>query len=109
MHHSKPLHISSFIISDILASGIVWTFIALLRKQLLHEEPYTISGLFTQDNFFPITLMLIPVCWVILYCIMGSYNNSVYKKSRLSELTVTFIESFLGSIILLFVLFLNDN
>src|SRR5436189_287666 len=45
MHHYKPLHISSFIISDILASGIVWTF----------------------------------------------------------------IESFLGSIILLFVLFLNDN
>jgi len=88
---------------------IVWTFIALLRKHLLNEEPLTLSGLFTQDNFFPVTLMLIPVYWLILYSIGGSYNNSVYKKSRLSELTVTFIESFLGSIILLFVLFLNDN
>jgi exopolysaccharide biosynthesis polyprenyl glycosylphosphotransferase len=109
MHHSKPLHISLFIISDILASAIVWIIIALLRKHLLNEEPFTISGLFTQGNFFLVTLMLIPVYWLILYSVMGSYNNSVYKKSRLSELTVTFIESFIGSIILLFVLFLNDN
>src|SRR5256885_3646958 len=109
MRHSRALHISVFIISDILASVIVWIFIALLRKHLLSEEPYTISGLFTQDNFFLVTLMLIPVFWLILYSVMGSYNNSVYKKSRLSELTVTSMESFLGSIILLFVLFLNDK
>jgi exopolysaccharide biosynthesis polyprenyl glycosylphosphotransferase len=109
MRHSRPLHISVLIISDILASVIVWAFIALLRKHLLSEELYTIPELFTKDNFFLITLILIPVFWLILYSVMGSYNNSVYKKSRLSELTVTFIESFLGSIILLFVLFLNDN
>src|SRR6476619_5084131 len=109
MNRCRPLHISLYIISDILASVIVWTFIALLRKHLLNEEPLTISGLFTQDHFFPVTLMLVPIYWLILYSIGGAYNNSVYKKSRLSELTVTFIESFLGSIILLFVLFLNDN
>ncbi|HXL58699.1 MAG TPA: sugar transferase [Chitinophagaceae bacterium] len=109
MQNSRPLHISLFIISDITASAIVWTFIALLRKHLLNEEPYTLSGLFMQDNFFPLTLMLIPVFWLILYSVIGSYNGSVYKKSRLSELTVTFIESFFGSIILLFVLFLNDS
>ncbi len=109
MHHSRPLHISLFILSDIIASVIVWIFIALLRKHLLNEAPYTVSGLFTQDNFFPVTLMLIPLFWLILYSVMGSYNNSVYKRSRLSELTITFIESFFGSIILLFVLFLNDR
>jgi exopolysaccharide biosynthesis polyprenyl glycosylphosphotransferase len=109
MHNSRPLHISLFIISDIITSVIVWIFISLLRKHLLNEEPYTLSGLFTHDNFFPVTLMLIPVFWLILYSVIGSYNGSIYKKSRLSELTVTFIESFLGSIILLFVLFLNDR
>src|SRR5437867_429374 len=109
MQNSRPLHISLFIISDITASAIVWTFIALLRKHLLNEEPYTLSGLFIQNNFFSLTLMLIPVFWLILYSVIGSYNGSVYKKSRLSELTVTFIESFFGSIILLFVLFLNDS
>jgi len=108
MRTPRPIHISIYIFSDIIASAVVWTFIALQRKILLNEAPQTLTGLFTQDSFFPVTLLIIPFFWLAIYTLIGSYNDAVYKKSRLSELTATFIESFFGSIILLFVLFLND-
>lgn len=109
MHKNRPIHISFYIISDIIASVIVWICIGLQRRHLLNEEPQTIKGLFTNDNFFILSLLLVLAFWLSIYSIIGSYNKSVYKKSRLAELTVTFIESFIGSIILLFVLFLNDS
>src|ERR1051326_5537541 len=109
MRRSKPIHISIFIFSDIAAAMIVWTIIDLLRRHLLHEEPYTIAGLFSPQSFFPVTIFLVPLFWLVIYSVIGSYNDSVYKKSRLAELTTTFIEVFIGSIILLFVLFLNDK
>lgn len=109
MSKSRNIHISTFVASDIIASAVVWVIIALLRKHLLHEEPETLYALFFQDSFFPVTIVLVPLFWLALYTIIGSYNNSVYKKSRLAELTITFIEAFIGSIVLLFVLFLNDR
>lgn len=109
MQRQRPIHIGVYILSDIIASAIVWTLIALQRKHLLNEEPQTLPGLFTKDYFFPVTIVLIPLFWILLNAIIGSYSDSVYKKSRLSELTTTFIESFLGSLIILFALFLNDN
>ncbi len=109
MRTFKPIHISLYIISDIISSAIVWACIALQRKYLLNEEPKTITGLFIKDSYFPFSLLLIEIFWLILYSVIGSYNQSVYKKSRLVELTSTFIEAFIGSIIILFVLFFNDR
>lgn len=109
MQKPGQIHISVYIISDIISSVVVWTCIALQRKYLLNEGSLTISGLFTQWSYFPVTIFLVPLFWLIVYSVIGSYNQGIYKKSRLSELTVTFIECFIGAIILLFVLFLNDK
>jgi len=109
MSKSRNISISTFLVSDVIASAIVWVIVALLRKHLLHEEPETLYALFFEDNFFPVTLIVVPLFWLALYTIIGSYNGSVYKKSRLAELTTTFIEAFIGSLILLFVLFFNDR
>ena len=109
MSKSRNIHISIYVLSDIIASAIVWIIVALLRKHLLNEEPHTFFGLLFQDSFFPVTLILVPLFWLALYTVIGSYNDTVYKKSRLAELTTTFIEAFIGSLILLFVLFFNDR
>lgn len=109
MQRRKPIHIGYYIFSDIIAAIIVWTIIALQRKLLLNEDPQTLWGLITRDRYFPFSLLLIVVFWLMIYSIIGAYNRDVYKKSRLSELTDTFIESFTGAIIILFVLFLNDS
>ena len=109
MRQKKPIHISWYIVSDMFATAIVWSCIALQRRHLLNETPQTLYGLFTQDSFFPISLGLCVLLWVVIYAVIGSYNTPVYKKSRLQELTTTFIQSFIGAIILLFLLFFNDR
>ena len=109
MQSPKPIHISIYIISDIIASAVVWTGIALQRKLGLHEEPQTLTGLFTSDNYFPTSLLLTVIFWVTLYSVMGAYNSSVYKRSRLTDFNNSFLQACTGSIILLFMLFMNDN
>lgn len=109
MQRFKPLHIAWYIFADALSSVITWTMVALQRKILLHQEPSTLGGLLTQDYFFKQSLLLNTFFWIILYAIAGSYNTSLYKKSRLNEITTTCIETLIGSLILLFILFLNDS
>jgi len=109
MRSSRPIHISTYIISDIIASAIVWTGITLQRKFYLHEDPQYLRGLFTEDVYFPISLALTVIFWLGLYSLMGAYSRSVYRRSRLTDFNSTLIQAFTGSIILLFVLFMNDS
>ncbi len=109
MQKTVPIHISRYAASDFLASAIVWAIISLLRKHLLYEHPQNFAELFTTDPAFLRSLIIIPVFWVVLYAVSGTYNSSVYNKSRLTELTTTVIQALTGSTILLFLLFLNDH
>jgi exopolysaccharide biosynthesis polyprenyl glycosylphosphotransferase len=104
-----PLHISRYIITDYIASALVWVAISLLRRTLLNEQPATLTGLFFYAPYYLLNLFAIPLFWVILYSISGAYNVSIYKKSRLTELTNTFIQSLVGCVLLLFLLFFNDQ
>ena len=45
--------------------------------------------------------------WVILYTLVGSYR-SLYKKSKLQEITIVFICSLIGTAFLYFTIILND-
>jgi polysaccharide biosynthesis protein PslA len=47
-------------------------------------------------------LITIPFAWVLWYLLLGSYQISIYQKSRLNEFTDTLIHSFFG----IFILFL---
>lgn len=105
----KPIHKGWYIFSDVLASAITWVITAQQRKLMLHEGSVTVGGLFTHDYFFKTSLSLVLLFWTILYAVAGSYNVTPYQKSRLSELTATFIQTLIGSLILLFFLFLNDK
>ncbi len=104
----KPLHIIVYVISDAITALLVWCIITVERKKMLGEEPNQLDELFKQDPRFILQMILIVIFWLVLYLVVGSYNNSLYKKSRLAELTTTFMEALIGSIIVLFVLFLND-
>lgn len=109
MQKKPTLHISLFILSDLLASAAVWVVIALLRKHLLNEQPQTLAGLFTEDAGFKISIFIIPFFWILLYAISGEYSKTIYLKSRLNELTNAVIQSLTGSVILLFLMFVNDK
>ena len=69
-------HIAStwYAVSDFLMAALAWSSFYLARKQILHE------GL-TVDSKFWLGIIIIPLGWVILYGLVGSYN-SIYRKSR---------------------------
>jgi polysaccharide biosynthesis protein PslA len=96
----KPIHPAWYALTDYVAAAVGWCSFYLLRKQMLGEPPGADYKLWTG-------VFLIPAAWVILYALAGSYH-SIYKKSRLTETTKTFVCSLIGCTILFFLLLLDD-
>jgi membrane protein DedA with SNARE-associated domain len=87
MFQTSRLHIGWYLFADWLAATFAWALFYLIRRVLLGEA----TGIFNQplDERFFAGVLVIPVCWVIFYHLLGSYRN-LYSKSRLQELTTTF-------------------
>ena len=100
MSFKKPIHPAWYALTDYLTTAVSWCFFYFVRKQPLEEPLHT-------DAQFWLGVFLIPLGWLILYALAGSYH-SIYKKSRLAEMSRTFVCSFIGCL-LLFFLFLLDN
>lgn len=105
MKKHQYLHINWYVISDYVLSLIAWFLFSLHRENLLGEEllldmPYP---------FLIFSSVFVPLGWIMLYLLTGSYSMSLYKKSRLNEITHTLIITLIGSIILFFFLFIDDK
>jgi exopolysaccharide biosynthesis polyprenyl glycosylphosphotransferase len=67
-----------------------------------------LSDIFEDGNFY-LGILIVPIFWIILYIILGTYNvNKIYRKSRLRELSQTSFISLVGVIIIFFALILDD-
>ena len=53
-------------------------------------------------------ILIIPLCWVAMYSLMGSYQN-IYRRSRLRELGQTLYISVIGVLIIFFLFLLDDT
>lgn len=61
-----------------------------------------------EDKNFWIGIIVIPLAWLMLYMLAGSYQK-VYFKSRVRELGSTILVTLIGVIVLFFALILDDN
>ena len=100
------IHIAWYALFDFFTAALAWAIIYFLRKSYLGLNVSDEDGL-AVDNKFWLGVFLIPLGWLILYTVIGSYN-SIYKKSRLREFTTTFICSLIGCTFLYFTIILND-
>jgi exopolysaccharide biosynthesis polyprenyl glycosylphosphotransferase len=108
MNTSTPLHIKWYVFSDLIASIAAWMIFAGLRITLL-DEPTDLLTHLTSNLFFQATLVIVPMYWVCLFMLTGSYSQELTKKSRLNEFTSTFIVCLIGTLGIFFTLILNDN
>jgi exopolysaccharide biosynthesis polyprenyl glycosylphosphotransferase len=92
--------------SDYLMTALAWSFFFGLRRRLL-GEPLALEYILSDERFW-LGLVLIPLGWLSLYAITGSYL-SIYKKSRLAEFTKTFTGCIIGTVVLFFVFLLDDK
>ena len=97
----KPIHPTWYALTDHATAVLGWCGFSFVRRQLL-AEPFTVGSAFWLGVVF------IPAAWLILYALVGSYH-SLYKKSRLTEAAKTFVCSFIGCIVLFFLILLNDQ
>ncbi|MDX5348171.1 MAG: sugar transferase, partial [Hymenobacteraceae bacterium] len=88
--------------ADFLAAVLAWIAFYILRKYILAEIREGIS-------FFLIgSAVMIASFWMILYILIGQYRD-VFRKSRIKEISHLAQISFLGAIIIFFVLLLDDE
>ena len=91
-----------FLISDYLSSLISWAIFFFLRKIWIENEPFRID-----DNFW-LGLFLIPIFWMFLYFVQGTYLE-MRRMFRLKMLNLTISGSIVGSLIIFFAIILDDQ
>ena len=102
----RPLKNSSYFISDCVASVAAWMGFYFVRRHILYGNAFILEAL--SLPIFWASVICIPLFWLILYTIAGSYQRSLYERSRLDELTQTFIWSLIGSLIIFFIFLIDD-
>lgn len=106
MNKEKRISLYWYILSDFLSSAVVWAAFFILRKKILHE-PDQVHWIIDDIKFW-IGMIAIPTGWLLLYTLTGTYK-SIYHKSRLTESINTCIHTFIGTLIIFFLLILDDK
>jgi len=90
-----------YTVADYVMAAIAWMIFFFLRKYMLNQPLQT-------DSKFWLGIFFIPLGWILIYALLGSYH-SIYKKSRLTEFTTTFVCTLIGCIGLFFLFLLDDE
>lgn len=99
-----------YLLSDYVLLNVGWLLYTLVRYRVLPPE-YTSSMSFGQHLLtMPVMAgqILIPLMMMGFYWLSGYYNNAFFK-SRVEELFNTLAVSALGSVVIFFVVLINDK
>lgn len=93
---------------DLLAAALGWFFFYSFRKRSI--ESYKFGELipieFSEQFYYG--LVFIPLFWCFIYLLAGNYRD-VLRKARLRELGNTIMTTFIGTILLFFIVLLDDT
>lgn len=104
---NKNLQVAKYVVADFLTALLAWSLFFTYRK-ISVDNTYNpqLQDVFVDPNFY-IGIIFIPLFWMFLYIIVGSYRK-IYRRSRLKELGQTIMITFVGSIVIFFALILDD-
>lgn len=107
MMNRQKISVSWYGLADYISATLAWIIAFFLRKKL---SGFSINAFveITQNKLFIASIFLIPAGWLTLFLLAGSYHRSLYVRSRLREFTTTFIGVLAGSLVLFFLLVLDD-
>lgn len=104
---NKKLQQAKYVFADLFSAALAWMLFFSYRKYLVnHDLINNLDEVFGDPNLY-IGIVVIPLFWLILYIIAGSYRK-IYRKSRVKEITITFSTVFIGVVIIFFTLLLDD-
>lgn len=90
------------VLCDLFTALISWILFYYLRKLWIEQTDFKTSEAF----YFGISI--IPVCWVLLYYLQGTYHN-IKRLYRFKIFNLSLSASVLGGVMLFFALILDDQ
>jgi len=104
---NKRLQTIKYVFFDWLAAVSTWALFFYYRKTFIESRLYGKVMVILDETFLQ-GLVFIPLFWLILYTLLGSYRN-IYRKSRLRELFQTLVVALVGVTAIFFALVLDDD
>lgn len=93
---------------DFLSAAIAWGLFFSYRKIYIESIKFGYKVPVEFGSRFWLGILLIPLCWILLYYASGYYRE-VIRKSRLAELWFTIRITFLGVVLIFFGIILDDT
>ena len=107
MTFSKQGGIFLQVLLDWISAGAAWIIFFIFREIWVENLPVSYE-LLTSDGNFIKGIIIIPLAWIALYFISGTYTD-VYRKSRLGEIGKTFIQTVFGVVVIFFLILIDDQ
>ncbi|MCF6170159.1 MAG: sugar transferase [Bacteroidales bacterium] len=104
---NRKVQVIKYVFLDWLSALIAWSLFYVYRKYTEDPEIFNHFEQVTDDRKFWLGIIIIPVFWLFMYLMMGSYRR-IYRKARLKELGQTLIATLIGVTIIFFGLILDD-
>jgi len=98
----KKRLIISYVILDILAALFSWIGFNYIRKVFIENTVFNV------ETPFYVGAITLPIIWVIFYATIGTYKDTL-RRHRIKDFSLTFTASLIGSIVLFFILILDDQ
>ena len=90
------------ILIDWLSAMTSWGLFYYFRKTAVENEVFRVN-----ESFY-LGLILVPILWIFLYYLQGTYHD-VRRLYRMKISGLSFVSSILGTMILFFLLLLDDD
>jgi exopolysaccharide biosynthesis polyprenyl glycosylphosphotransferase len=103
----RRMQVAKYVLADLAGSAVAWALFYSYRK--IHLEPLKFQmevPLEFGPNFWK-GLVLVPLFWFGLYTAIGGYRD-VFRRYRTKELGQTMLITLIGSVLIFFVLLLDD-
>ena len=97
-----------YILFDIISAMLAWALLFVFRKLGFESLHLADLGQIFSDTNFWIGIVLVPMGWLALYTMQGTYKN-VLRKSRLKELQQTAVATVIGVVVIFFTLLIDDQ
>ncbi len=104
---NRYLQVVKYAFLDLLAAEITWLLFFAFRKKVIEPKLLGFELPLKADYNLLLGAIIIPLFWLLLTWMSGYYRD-IFRKSRLAELGITFLTTLIGTLILFFVLFLDD-
>jgi exopolysaccharide biosynthesis polyprenyl glycosylphosphotransferase len=105
---NKKLQVLKYLIADTSAALLSWILFFIFRKSFIETAKFGKPVPIVFDNQLYWGLVFIPLFWILIYFLTGTYKN-IYRKSRLKEIGQTLLLSIIGVLIIFFTLLLDDE